>query len=256
MLARISVFLLLSTAAVAMQAAAPAAASPYIYYGSERSATKEGFSFPESEQVTIVIMRPDIFVGAQSTGGMDRINAEWTGFGRDNLISATRKYLQHGGFQASAMLELSGDDANIAAEYRALFKTVTNAAIQNSLWPVDGLPTKKQGFNWTLGPSISHLAELGGGNYGLFLYSYDSYSLPGRKALEIIGFAKGLEAVSQPHIGYAGLVDLKTGELVWMNVNVRIGGDVRRPEGADDRVSQLLNNFPQRGVAASEHRGK
>ncbi|HEX4762127.1 MAG TPA: hypothetical protein VFU87_04975, partial [Sphingomicrobium sp.] len=73
-----------------------------------------------------------------------------------------------------------------------------------------------------------------------------------------------------PNIGgatqldYAGLVDLKTGEVVWFNV-VRAGsevpgiafGDLRSPQGAAQMVDRLLNRMrPGRAVrqAAAERR--
>ena len=52
------------------------------------------------------------------------------------------------------------------------------------------------------------------------------------------------------HTGYAGLVDLRTGELVWLNADRQMGGDVRDAEGADKRVRQLLEGFPGRPVEA------
>jgi hypothetical protein len=46
------------------------------------------------------------------------------------------------------------------------------------------------------------------------------------------------------HKGFAGLVDLRTGELVWLNADMQMGGDVRDADGADKRVRQLLEGFP------------
>jgi uncharacterized protein (AIM24 family) len=40
------------------------------------------------------------------------------------------------------------------------------------------------------------------------------------------------------------MVDLKTGDMVWMNVDVQLTGDVRDTEGARVRVEQLLRTFP------------
>jgi hypothetical protein len=49
---------------------------------------------------------------------------------------------------------------------------------------------------------------------------------------------------SGEHKGFAGLVDLRTGDLVWLNADLAMGGDVRTPEGAQKRVAQLLEDFP------------
>ena len=52
------------------------------------------------------------------------------------------------------------------------------------------------------------------------------------------------------HVGYSGLVDLNTGDIVWFNTDLAMGGDPREPEGATKRVGQLMEGFPMRDGAA------
>lgn len=119
--------------------------------------------------------------------------------------------------------------------------------ITHKLFAGNRLPTKKETFNWTLGPGASRLAKIGGGEYGLFVYTYDSYGSTGRKVAQLLGAALlGAYIPSGVHIGYAGLVDLRTGELVWINADLQMGGDVRESEGATKRIDQLLEGFPTR----------
>jgi hypothetical protein len=54
----------------------------------------------------------------------------------------------------------------------------------------------------------------------------------------------GVSVIPGEHKGYAGLVDLHTGDLLWLNADVEMGGDVRDAEGAKKRVGQLLKKFP------------
>jgi hypothetical protein len=42
------------------------------------------------------------------------------------------------------------------------------------------------------------------------------------------------------------LIDLKTGELVWLNADREMGGDLRTEDGAVKRVHELLKGFPGR----------
>ena len=49
--------------------------------------------------------------------------------------------------------------------------------------------------------------------------------------------------------GHAGLVDLKTGDLLWLNADTQMGGDVREADGAKKRVRQLLAGFPGSTIA-------
>ncbi|MDY7098702.1 MAG: hypothetical protein SXU28_11240, partial [Pseudomonadota bacterium] len=47
--------------------------------------TREGFTFPESGEMKIVVFRPDVSVGSQKVGGLVEPNAEWTETARTNI---------------------------------------------------------------------------------------------------------------------------------------------------------------------------
>ena len=225
--------------ACALIAATPAGAQ-------EASASKQGFFFPKDGPVRILVFRPDVRVGEQSTGGLNEPNADWTSAARANIATALDAAQVSRSNEIKAMPELDGASAKLLADYRALFRAVTDAVVSHKLFPGNRLPTKKTSFNWTLGPGVAKLGELGGGDYGLFLFTNDSYGSAGRKAAQVVGLLFGAYIPSGVHVGYAGLVDLKTGELVWINADVAMGGDVREAEGATKRVAQLLEDFPQR----------
>lgn len=231
--------------AAAVLAAAPARAQ----WGTESSASKQGFAFPADGPVRILVFRPEVRVGAQSTGGLNEPNADWTAAARRHIGDALDKAQLARANEIKAMPEPEGADGALLADYRALFRTVTDAVVQHKLFAGNRLPTKKAEFNWTLGPGVARLGELGGGDYGLFLFTYDSYGSAGRKAAQVVGLLLGAYVPAGVHIGYAGLVDLRTGELVWINADVAMGGDVREPEGAAKRVAQLLEDFPKRADA-------
>jgi len=218
----------------------------------EKSATKPGFSFSTSQPVKIVVFRPDVSVGSQSAGGLNEPNAEWTEKAREELVSSLQTAIKARSGDMSLMPELTGADATVLANYRSLFKAVTGTVVSHRLFVGNRLPTKLDKFDWSLGPGVSRLAKAAGGaDYGLFFLTNDSYGSAGRKAAQLVGAMFGAYIPSGVHVGYAGLVDLKTGELVWINADMAMGGDVRTAEGAAKRVSQLLEDFPSRGAAAA-----
>ena len=212
--------------------------------GQEKSATKTGFFLPKDGPVRILVFRPEVRVGEQSTGGMNEPNADWTTNARKNIADALDKAHVARANEIKPMPELEGEDGKLLADYRALFRTVADSVVQHKLFAGNRLPTKKESFNWTLGPGVTRLGQIGGGDYGLFLFTNDSYGSAGRKAAQVVGLLLGAYIPSGVHVGYAGLVDLKTGELVWINADPAMGGDVREAEGATKRVGQLLANFP------------
>jgi hypothetical protein len=46
-------------------------------------------------------------------------------------------------------------------------------------------------------------------------------------------------------MGYASLVDLETGRIVWFNDLQRMTGDLRDPQAAAETVEALLKAFPR-----------
>ena len=212
----------------------------------ESSRSKAGFAFPAQGPVKILVFRPDVSVGSQTAGGLNQPNADWTADARRLLGEALNRAQEARSNEVVLMPELEGEQGALLADYRALFRAVTGEVVSHKLFKGNRLPTKRETFNWTLGPGAQKLAEIGGGDYGLFIYTNDSYGSAGRKAAQIFGAMMGVAITSGVHTGYAGLVDLHTGELVWINADLRMGGDVREADGADTRIKQLLEDFPVR----------
>src|SRR3546814_2629290 len=74
----------LASALLMALAVAPAAAQ-------ERTAVKGGFELAPQSGKTILVLRPTVLVGAQSTGGIFEPNADWTDQARKNIDEALAK---------------------------------------------------------------------------------------------------------------------------------------------------------------------
>ena len=219
----------------------------------EKTGNKPGFSLLPGS-VRIVLMRPAIRVGAQSTGGMFEPNADWTSQARENIEAALRTCQTRLGNQVVTYEDGTSGDAPIATQYTNLFATVADSVIEYQFFKGNRLPTKvrKNAFEWTMGPGLAHLQSLAGADYALFINTQDAYGSTGRKVLQVVAMFGGIAVTSGEHIGHAGLVNLKTGELVWLNADRQMGGDVRTPEGAVKRVRQLLEGFPGRPASVAQ----
>lgn len=217
----------------------------------EKSATKPGFALAANTTARILVFRPSILVGEQSTGGLFEPNADWTDDARMLIGEALGRAQGQLGNVVIDYGEPIGQDARIVAEYQALFTAVAQAVVEYQFFPGNRLPTKKRlgGFDWTLGAGIRQIARAGDADYALFIHTEDQYGSTGRKVAQLFSAAFGVSVVSGVHKGYAGLVDLRTGDLVWLNADAQMGGDVRTPEGAQRRVAQLLEDFPGKAPA-------
>jgi hypothetical protein len=217
------------------------------YVTPRRWAVREDFAFPADRPIRIILFRPDVRVVEQTTAGLEQPKADWTEKARSQIAYAMQVEQQKRGVDLRMMPDLKGDDDRLMADYKRLFKFVADAAIQHQLFAETPLPTKQGNFDWSLGPGIAKLGTLGGAEFGLFLYTFDSYESTGRKHAALIEKLLGAPSGETPRtnaIGYAGLVDLSSGELVWLNVDVNSRGDVRTSAGADTRVAYLLRGFP------------
>lgn len=223
----------------------------------ERSAVRQGFALPPQSGKTILLLRPSIRVGEQSTGGLPEPRAEWTDQARAHIEAALSEIQQQLGNVVIPAPDPYGEDARNVAEHMALFAAVSKAVIQYQFFVGNRLPTKKRDnkagqFDWSLGPTVASLPGADTADYALFIYNDDQYGSTGRKMLQIVGLVAGVGVTSGQHIGFAGLVDLKTGDLLWLNADFQMGGDVREREGAQKRVRQLLEDFPGSAIPKAE----
>lgn len=189
-------------------------------------------------------------MGAQSTGGLFEPNAEWTEQAKANIQTALNALQRKLGNEVVIAPESYGEDARNLQEHMALFAAVSQAVIEYQFFPGNRLPTKKKdnksgAFDWSLGTGVANLPGAKDADYGLFIYNKDAYGSTGRKLLQIVAIlGAGISVQSGQHVGYAGLIDLKTGDLLWLNADGQMGGDVREADGSVKRVRQLLEDFP------------
>lgn len=210
---------------------------------------KQGFSLPANSQKKILLFRPVVRVGAQSTGGMFEPNADWTEKAKANIEATLIRYQSKLGNEVVSAPEAYGEDAENLQEHMSLFAAISQAVIEYQFFVGNRLPTKKRDnkaevFDWSLGEGVANLPGAQDADYGLFIYNRDAYGSTGRKVLQVMAMLGGVGVTSGEHMGFAGLVDLKTGDLLWLNADAQMGGDVRDPEGSEKRVAQLLEDFP------------
>ena len=217
----------------------------------EKTGLKPGFVLKPGT-ARIVLMRPSIRVGAQSTGGMYEPNADWSDQAKENIATALGKAQIGLGNSVVGYSEPVGASSAKVAEYQELFGAVASSVIEDQFFKGNRLPTKKRKdqFEWGLGPDVRTLPGLERADYALFITTGDHFGSTGRKMLQVFAAMARVPITAGVHTGYAGLVDLRTGELVWLNADRQMGGDVRDAEGADKRVRQLLEGFPGKPVEA------
>jgi hypothetical protein len=107
----------------------------------EKTGTKPGFIMKPGT-VRIVLMRPTVRVGAQSTGGTFDPNADWTASARDFIGKALRANQGRLGNVVVDYDEGLSGEGQVATQYSNLFGTVADSVIEYQFFPGNRLPTK------------------------------------------------------------------------------------------------------------------
>jgi hypothetical protein len=214
---------------------------------------------PPSGDYRLLVLRPDVTVGALTTGGMVEPRADWTDQARHSIVDALRAQQAARGGNITIVEHrnaLAGVSEQQLADIERLNFAVDQSIVEHK-YLGDYLPTKRRsGLDWTLGSGAVELGRKTGYDYALFLHAEDQVSSGGRVALGVLGLAGCFIGFCAPNVGganqldYASLVDLRTGEVVWFNV-VSAGseipgikfGDLRTPEGAAQMVERLLGRM-------------
>lgn len=192
---------------------------------------------------TLLLMPLDVELFSLSAGGITEPRADWTQSANAHMHSALNgRFVELG----LSKRELSEADADDFAEVSALHAAVARSIALHHVQGGDlALPTKQGKLDWSLGDAVQPIRDRSGADYGLFVWVRDSYASAERKltmfALAVLGVGVG----GGFQTGYASLVDLKNGQVMWFNRLLRATGDLREAEPAKETMRILLNGFPE-----------
>lgn len=212
---------------------------------------------------SVLLMPMDVELGTVTAAGILEPNAEWTANAEKNIRSALTEILRDRGVKL-VEYEASAVDPKLREEHIQLIKL--HQVIGSKLYRIDmlsdgslhlgqnqcpdlcpeNLPTQKDRLEWSLGPTVTTLREAYNADYALFLFVRDSYASTGRLTLIIISGLMGNSLTGGMQKGFASLVDLHSGKIVWFNQMLRqLEGDLRTPDKAQESVVALLETFPK-----------
>ena len=194
-----------------------------------------------SSSTSVVLMPTDVELFTMTARGGLELRADWTetatGYFHDALLSyATARGLK--------FFELAESDRNALIEIEHLHRAFAAAISLHYLRGDLQLPAKQDRFDWSMGDAVSDLHQRTGAKYALFMYVRDSYSSGGRIAMAIAMAFVGVVAYGGQQDIYATLVDLESGQIVWMNRVVRGHGDLRTEAGAKEALPLVLDFLP------------
>lgn len=188
----------------------------------------------------LVVIPADLELYSISAGGVVEPRQDWTAAAQQNFSLALAKQRARLGADTS---ELSAAQLDEFGEIAALHRAVANAIAIHHHGNLK-LPTKAEQLDWSLGEAVRPLKERTGADYALFTFIRDSYTSNERKAAMLAMALLGAISLGGEQVGYASLVDLNTGQVVWHNAVNRMWGDLRKAEPAAETVEAMLKGFP------------
>jgi hypothetical protein len=218
--------------------------SPALAQASSRNLAPGFTTLPAEAKVMVAPLDVELF--EVSAGGVLAPRADWTEAAGRHMGEALKRKVASLGVAAQFIDERVADEQ---AELLRLHGAVASAISTHHMGPLK-LPTKEDRLDWTFGDVLRPLREASGARYGLFTWMRDSYATSERKAM-MVGLALlGIGVGGGVQVGYASLVDLETGQVLWFNQVISGVGDLRDEKSAASSVDSLMVGFPGRAAGA------
>ena len=202
-----------------------------------------GFTgLPKDAKVVVAPLDVELF--ELSAGGVLVPKADWTAAANKFMGQALQSKATALGLPSSFLSEALADEH---AELLHLYGAVARAISMHHMGALK-LPTKEDKLDWSFGDSLRPLHQASGARYALFTWVRDSYASAERKVM-MVGLALlGVGVGGGAQVGYASLVDLESGQVLWFNQLISVTGDLRDEKSAVASVDGLLTGFPGTGA--------
>lgn len=195
---------------------------------------------------TILIVEPRIQLDMLTAGGVTEPREEWSQQARQYVL----RHVQNSMVQDSHKFVVGNVDDLMEGRLGQVVRVneaVIEAIIAHEYNGYAGakLATKKDDFEWTIGDGSELVGQHFGADYALFISGNGTYASGGRVAAFVVASAFGVGIPLGQQQVMASLVDLKTGQVMWVNYAVAgPGADMREDAGAQSLVESLLKDAP------------
>jgi len=194
----------------------------------------------------VVVLPIDIKVVEMTAGDVEETVPDWSKEASRSVFTAVSAAIarQPGMKEVNAPQFSAASAANVD-EHLALYKLVVNTATRIP-WQ-----HKAQHFDYGIGSGLRALAEQTGADAAIMVYGRDYASTAGRKARAVAGNIPIVNIFTgpAPKLGSSfirvGVVDLRTGDLLWVNSEYRDGStNLRDPSDAAKMVDAVFDWYP------------
>lgn len=194
----------------------------------------------------LVILPINIEVMEVTAGGVKEEVPEWSAKAGKNTYKAISALIKKNAALKQVKLpRLSKKTSAAVSEHMALYNLVVNTASKTDL------DHKVRRFDYGIGPGLAMLRKKTGADAAVMIYGRDHISTAGRITQSVLGHIPIINIFTgtQTSMGdsfiHVGIVDLRTGDLLWMNSEYRDDTtDLRDFEDAEDMVETTFEWYP------------
>lgn len=199
----------------------------------------------EARPKKVVLLPPQVFVFELSAGGVSTRMTDWEATARDNLTTAaTRRAHALKLFELLPAPPLEASDLDQLDAHIGLYDRVAHSVFVYGRGEQAAWAHKQNEFDYTVGPGLAFLRERTGADAALIVLGSDFISSSGRKAAFFAGLVLGVVMPLGQSFMTAGLVDLKTGDVLWMSFDASSRMDSRQASDVDALMQTLYQTYP------------
>jgi hypothetical protein len=194
----------------------------------------------------VLVIPAEVRVQEISAGGVMTRVPELTVKASANLSESTRRYLiNKKSLEASADLPALTDmEKDQLDDYLATFYMVSLSAFNTTQYGGSAWEHKRRNFDYSLGRGLAFLKDKTGADAALMIVGDDVVTTGGRKAAAVIGALVGVVVPMGRSVVYACMVDLTTGDLLWINSALSGSKDLSNESSAASMVADILAPYP------------
>lgn len=194
----------------------------------------------------VLMVSPDIRVSEISAGGVIEKVDDWSNQAKTHVLNALRRKTGAKGlFELMDLPQFSVQEKAILDQHVALYDVVAGNAFTYGRSLEPAWAHKHKEFDYTLGNGLASLSERTGAEAALIIVGQDFISSKERKVTIVLGALFGVGLPGGPTFVSAGVVDLKTGNLLWFNYDFTVATrDMREAKDVDEIIEAIFNEYP------------
>jgi len=207
----------------------------------------------------VLLVEPDILVHEVSAGGVVEKVDDWSKEASGHAVTAIEGVVQSQHlFELVRGPQLSNADKALLEQYTALYALVGASAYGASHSPYTAWRERAAQFDYTLGPGLTPFSEHTDVDAAVFMVGTDYISSAGRRAAMAFGILASaltgamMVPTSMPAFMSVGVVDMRSGDLLWFSSDIRTGSaNLRDPAVMRSLMEGLFATYPGAVKAAN-----